>query len=72
MPEFQEKYLNPFTDYGFKRIFAEESQKILLIDFLNELLHEQVGKIKNLQYFENKHIGYNNLNLRGELDTKVL
>lgn len=32
------KYLNPFTDFGFKKIFGEEAGKPLLIDFLNALL----------------------------------
>jgi predicted transposase/invertase (TIGR01784 family) len=32
------KYLNPFTDFGFKRLFGEEAHKGLLQDFLNELL----------------------------------
>ena len=31
------KYINPFTDWGFKRIFGQEVNKDLLIDFLNEL-----------------------------------
>jgi PD-(D/E)XK nuclease family transposase len=29
------KYVNPFTDFGFKKIFGEETSKPLLIDFLN-------------------------------------
>ena len=32
------KYINPFTDYGFKKIFGQELTKDLLIDFLNDLL----------------------------------
>lgn len=32
------KYLNPFTDFGFKKIFGEEASKHLLIDFLNALI----------------------------------
>ncbi len=31
-------YVNPFTDFGFKRLFGEEAHKGLLQDFLNELL----------------------------------
>ena len=27
------KYINPFTDYGFKKIFGQELSKDLLIDF---------------------------------------
>ncbi|MEA5421280.1 PD-(D/E)XK nuclease family transposase, partial [Spirulina sp. CCNP1310] len=37
MYHFQEKYINPFTDYGFKKLFGEEPNKDLLLDFLNEL-----------------------------------
>jgi hypothetical protein len=32
------KFINPFTDFGFKRIFGEEMSKDLLIEFLNVLL----------------------------------
>lgn len=32
------RYVNPFTDQGFKIIFGQEAHKDLLIDFLNELL----------------------------------
>lgn len=32
------RFINPFTDVGFKRIFGQEINKDLLIDFLNSLL----------------------------------
>ncbi len=32
------KYIDIFTDYGFKKIFGEEANKTILIDFLNSLL----------------------------------
>ena len=32
------RFINPFTDVGFKRIFGQEVNKDLLIDFLNNLL----------------------------------
>ncbi len=32
------KYLNPYTDFGFKKLFGEEANKDLLIDFLDQLL----------------------------------
>lgn len=35
------KYLNPYTDFGFKKLFGEEGNKDLLIDFLNQLLPER-------------------------------
>jgi hypothetical protein len=37
----QEKYINPFTDFGFKRLFGEEANKELLIDFLNSFLPQK-------------------------------
>ncbi|EAY29362.1 Rpn family recombination-promoting nuclease/putative transposase [Microscilla marina] len=37
-----EKFINPFTDFGFKKLFGEERNKDLLIDFINELLHESI------------------------------
>jgi len=57
MSEFREKYVNPFTDFGFKKLFGEEPNKDLLLDFLNELLREQEGVIKDLTYLKNEHLG---------------
>ena len=56
MTEFREKYINPFTDYGFKRLFGEESNKDLLLDFLNELLKEEQGQITELTYLKNENL----------------
>ena len=42
----KEKYLNPFTDFGFKKLFGEEPNKDLLIDFLNQVLKGE--KVKDL------------------------
>ena len=55
-PESVSKYINPLTDYGFKRIFRNESYKDLLIDFLNELIREQ-GKIVDLSYLPPEQLG---------------
>ena len=41
------KYINPFTDVGFKRIFGQELSKPLLLDFLNSLF-EGEKRIVNL------------------------
>ena len=35
------RYINPYTDFGFKKLFGEEANKDLLIDFLNQLLPEK-------------------------------
>lgn len=47
-----EKYINFFTDYGFKKLFGEESNKDLLLDFLNHLLGKHQGKIKDITYLK--------------------
>lgn len=56
MSEFVEKYINPFTDFGFKKLFGEEPNKDLLLDFLNELLKEEQGQITELTYLKNEHL----------------
>jgi len=50
------RYLNLFTDFGFKKIFGTEVNKDLLIDFLNELLRGK-EEIKTLTYLKNEHLG---------------
>jgi len=50
------KYINPFTDFGFKKIFGEEASKPLLIDFLNALL-PQAKKIVNLSFKNTEQLG---------------
>ncbi len=50
------KYIDPFTDFGFKRLFGSEPNKDLLIDFLNELLKGKKS-IKQLSYAQNEHLG---------------
>jgi hypothetical protein len=66
MPEVKEKYINPFTDFGFKRLFGEEPNKDLLLDFLNELLKDQQGKITGLTYLKTEQLG------KTELDRKAI
>ncbi|WP_027001965.1 Rpn family recombination-promoting nuclease/putative transposase [Hugenholtzia roseola] len=48
------KYINPYTDFGFKKLFGEEANKDLLIDFLNQLLpaHHQIADL-NFRNVEN-------------------
>jgi len=42
------RYINPYTDFGFKKLFGEEANKDLLIDFLNQLLpaHHQIQSLQ--------------------------
>lgn len=66
MDHFAERYINPFTDYGFKKLFGEEPNKDLLLDFLNELLREEQGEILSLTYLKSEHLG------TSELDRKAI
>jgi len=50
------KYIDPTTDYGFKRIFGEDVGKDLLIAFLNALLKGR-KTIKNLTYRPAEKVG---------------
>jgi predicted transposase/invertase (TIGR01784 family) len=40
-------FINPYTDFGFKKLFGEEANRALLIDFLNSLLpmHHQIAEV---------------------------
>lgn len=68
MEELPDRYLNPFTDFGFKKLFGEELNKELLLDFLNELLIEQEGPIKSLTYLKSEHLGADALDRRAIFD----
>ncbi|MEI7695785.1 MAG: PD-(D/E)XK nuclease family transposase [Chlorobium sp.] len=46
----QERYINPFTDFGFKKIFGSEVNKDLLIACLNSLLPDDAGVITDLSF----------------------
>lgn len=51
-----ERYVNPYTDFGFKKLFGTEVNKDLLISFLNALLHdEQV--IEDITYMNSEQLG---------------
>ncbi|GHT35732.1 hypothetical protein FACS189427_05700 [Planctomycetales bacterium] len=43
------RYINPYTDFGFKKLFGEEANKDLLIDFLNAVLPLE-SKIVSLEF----------------------
>ena len=50
------RYINPFTDFGFKKIFGEEASKPLLIDFLNALLAGQ-NQVADLSFKDKEQLG---------------
>ena len=61
------KYLNPFTNYGFKKIFGEEASKPLLIDFLSTLL-PQTYKIIDLTFKNTEQLGQTDLDRKAIYD----
>ncbi|MEM9675306.1 MAG: Rpn family recombination-promoting nuclease/putative transposase [Cyclobacteriaceae bacterium] len=61
----QERYINPFTDFGFKKLFGTEFNKELLIDFLNQVLAGR-EQIQDLTYLNTEHLG------NTEIDRKAI
>jgi predicted transposase/invertase (TIGR01784 family) len=53
--EKKTKYINPYTDFGFKRLFGVDANKDLLADFLNQLL-PQKHQIKDLIFKNSENI----------------
>lgn len=54
--DFKDKYVNPYTDFGFKKLFGTEINKDLLISFINSLLHGR-EVVKDLTYLNTEHLG---------------
>ena len=52
------KYVNPFTDVGFKIIFGSELSKDMLVHFLNELLRGEY-EIADLTFLDKEDRGDN-------------
>ena len=52
----KERYINPYTDFGFKKLFGTEMNKDLLISFLNALFngHEVV---RDVTFLNGEHFG---------------
>jgi predicted transposase/invertase (TIGR01784 family) len=57
------RYINPFTDWGFKRLFGQEFSKDLLINFLNDLFEGEF-QIKDVTFKDKEQPGETN-DLRG-------
>jgi predicted transposase/invertase (TIGR01784 family) len=51
-----DKYINPFTDFGFKKLFGEEENKDLLLDFIQNLLPEKQN-ITTINYLKTEKLG---------------
>lgn len=49
------RYINPFTDWGFKRLFGQEFSKDLLISFLNDLFEGEL-QIKDVTFKDKEQL----------------
>ena len=54
--DIKERYINPYTDFGFKKLFGTEMNKDLLISFLNALFMGHQN-IKDVKYLPTEHFG---------------
>ncbi len=68
MSTSKEKYINLFTDFGFKKLFGTEFNKPLLIDFLNELISAEAGVITELTYLSTEQVGRSRSDRRAIFD----
>ena len=55
-PPMVNKYIDPLTDFGFKRLFGSDPNKDLLIEFLNSVFAGR-KHIVDLEYNKNEHQG---------------
>ena len=55
--EKKERYINPYTDFGFKKLFGTEMNKDLLISFLNAVLANKEQEIEDVQYLNTENLG---------------
>jgi len=55
--EERERYINPYTDFGFKKLFGTELNKDLLISFLNALFNDEKRIIQDVQYLNAEQLG---------------
>lgn len=61
------RYINLFTDFGFKKIFGSEENKDILLDFLNTLLAEK-QTIIDLKFLNTERLGNSILDRKAIFD----
>ena len=61
------RYINPYTDFGFKKLFGSELNKELLVSFLNALLDGE-QEIVDLSYLSSEKLGANRESRRAIFD----
>ena len=65
--DIKDRYINPYTDFGFKKLFGTEMNKDLLASFINSLLHGR-EQIKELTYLNTEHLGTGESDRRAVFD----
>lgn len=63
----QERYINPYTDFGFKKLFGTELNKELLISFLNAILPDG-QTVKDVTYLNSEQLGTREMDRRAVFD----
>ena len=68
-PLIPERYINPITDFGFKRLFGTESNKDLLIDFLNAIIGlKKKERIRDVTFLPPEQLGTTTKNRNAVFD----
>ncbi len=61
------RFIEPLTDFGFKKLFADPENSDILIDLLNAILDNQgADRIEEIEYLPTEHLG------DGEKDRKAV
>ena len=63
----QDKYINPYTDFGLKLLFGTPMNKELLISFLNALLFKE-ETVKDVTYLNAEHLDTQEYDRRAVFD----
>lgn len=63
----RDRYINPYTDFGFKKLFGTDMNKELLISFLNALL-EGKEEVEDITYLNVEQMGDRELDRRAVFD----
>lgn len=65
--EYTDRYVNPYTDFGFKKLFGTEMNKELLISFINSLLSGK-EQIRDLTYLNTENLGISEADRKAVFD----
>jgi len=52
------RFIDPLSDFGFKRLLGTERNKDITIHLLNSLVGEDVGVISDITFISSEHVGF--------------